>query len=571
MKKSFLGFLMGWLMILVFVPCIYAAASKTETPQYGGTLTIFEMYPATDPMTWDNADWIWRYGYDTCFYIEHLLVGDLQKGPRGTKQFEFNEMSWFPPQVVRGELAQKWEIKKNPPQIIFHLRKGVMWQEKPGVMKAREFIADDVVYSMERLKNSRRAVPEHIEFIDHWEVVDKYTLVMHMKQWCADWQFRMGWGANAGIQAPEQEKAPGGPNRWENACGTGPYMLTEYKDGHSQTYTKNPKYWDSEVIGGRKYQLPFTDKAVIMLVKDEATQIASLRTGKVDLMINMNWKYADELKKNIPQLHWKRCLEGINQSVALRLDKKPFNDIRVRRALNMAINRPEIIKFFYGGNAEMHTYPVPPTFGEIYTPLAKLSPSARELFAYNPEKAKKLLAEAGYPNGFSFKAQIQNNSQTTLDLAALVVGYLAKIGVKMELEPMDYASWLSVMTKKTHPAALFFRNGHGATFDAIRKNLVTGQVWNPSMMSDPYLDKTLKETTENPNLTEKQSNEVLKKLVVYAINQVPVIMLPQPYVYVAWWPWVKNYYGERRAGQQFSGPIHARIWIDQEMKKKMGY
>ena len=79
--------------------------------------------------------------------MEHLMMGDLQKGPRGTKKYAFQANAWIPPDVMRGELLEKWEVKKNPMQIILHLRKGIMWQDKPGVMKARELVADDVVYS----------------------------------------------------------------------------------------------------------------------------------------------------------------------------------------------------------------------------------------------------------------------------------------------------------------------------------------------------------------------------------------------------------------------------------------
>jgi peptide/nickel transport system substrate-binding protein len=571
MKKNIMLFLLVSLFLLVWIPGVFAAGKSIATPQYGGTLTILEIAPGINPMAWDNANWVWKHAYDTGFFMEHLLMGDLQKGPRGTKQYDFQEMAWIPSECVRGELVQKWEVKKIPPQITFHLHQGVMWQDKPGVMKARELVADDVVYSMERVKSGRRAIPDHLDFMGRWEIVDKHTLIMHMKDWEEDWQFRMGRGAYTAIQAPEQEKAPGGANKWENVCGTGPYMLTEYKDGHSQIYTKNPKYWDSEIIGGKKYQLPFTDRVVMMLIKDEATQIASLRTGKVDLMMNMNWKYVEDLKKSNPQLLWKRALLGINPLMAMRMDTKPFNDIRVRRAMNLAINKKEIIESFYKGNAELYTYPFPSTFKDIYTPLEKLPPSARELFGYNPEKAKKLLAEAGYANGFSFKAQIANQNQVELDVAAMVVAYLARIGVKLELEPMDYPSWLSKMSKKEHSAGSFTNNGHATPFQGIRSNFQTSQMWNLSMMKDPYMDKTLDETAKNTNLTDKQINDQLKKLIVYAIDQAPVIMLPQPYVYVAWWPWLKNYYGERRVGQQRSGPIHARIWIDQEMKKKMGY
>ena len=348
-------------------------------------------------------------------------------------------------------------------------------------------------------------------------------------------------------------------------------MLTDYKEGHSQTYTKNQNYWDSEVIDGKKYKLPFSDKVVMQIMKDEATQLASLRTGKIDLMMVMNWKNVDGLKKTNPQLQWSRYLNVSNYTMAMRMDQKPFNDIRVRRAMNLAINKKEIIDSFYGGNAELHTYPFPPTFKEVFTPLEKLPPSARELFTYNPEKAKKLLAEAGYPNGFSFKAQVSNGSQTGLDLAAMVVAYLAKIGVTLVLEPMDYPSWLSRMTKKNHTGGIFFSNDHGTPFSNIRKNFLTGQTWNPHMMSDPYIDKTFQETITNPKLSDKQGFEVMKKLAVYALEQAPCILLPSAYVYEAWWPWVKNYYGELCVGSHRAAPIMARIWIDQELKKKMGY
>jgi peptide/nickel transport system substrate-binding protein len=571
MKKYFRQVLLASLMVFLFLPTVKAAAPKVETPQYGGTLTLMEKYPAINPIVWDNAGWVWKHAYDTGFYMEHLMMGDLQKGPRGTNQYNFTENSWFPHNFLRGELLEKWEVKKNPMQVVFHLRKGVMWQDKPGVMKARELVADDVVFSMNRLKNAPRALKDQLDFIDRWEVIDKYTLIMHIKEWDADWRYRMSWGCYTAIQAPEQDKAPGGYNKWENACGTGPYMLTEYKDGHSQTYTNNPNYWDSEIVGGKKYKLPFADKVVMMLIKDEATQLASFRTGKVDLMMFIQARYVAELKKSHPQIQFHRSLNGSNFSLAMRMDTKPFNDIRVRRALNLAVNKKEIIDSFYRGEAELHTYPYPSNFKEIYTPLEKLPPAARELFTYNPEKAKKLLAEAGYPNGFSFKAQISNASQTELDQAAMVIAYLAKVGVKLELEPMDYAPWLSKMMNKTHSAGLFFSNGHGSILAGIRKNFLTGASWNPHMMSDPYFDKTFRGIEGDPNLSDEKANAELKKLIVYTIEQAPAIILPQSYVYTAWWPWVRNYYGELRVGQQRSGPIHARIWIDQEMKKKMGY
>jgi peptide/nickel transport system substrate-binding protein len=571
MKPGFLSVLFSSIIVLILIlGVLITGAGAAETVMPGGILTYTDLAPTVNPLTWDIEDWNWKHGYDTGFVMEHLLMGDLQKGPRGSKNTAFENNSWVPPDIMTGELLEKWEVKKKPMQLILRLRKGVMWQEKP-FMKSRELVADDVVYTINRLKNSNKATPLYMDFVGTMETPDKYTVVINMGEWCADWHYRLGWGFYDGIQAPEQEKAPGGPKKWQNLTGTGPYMLTDYKDSHSQTYTKNPNYWGSETIDGKKYKLPLNDKVVLMLIKDEATRLTSLRTGKLDLMMVVNWKHVEELKKNCPQLKFDRHLSTGNLVVALRMDQKPFNDIRVRRAVNLAINRQEIIKNFWGGNAELHSYPFPPTFTEVYTPLDKLPSQVRELLTYNPEKAKKLLAEAGYPNGFSFKAQVSGGDQTGLDIAAMVVSYLAKIGVKMELDVLDYPSFLSRMTKKNHSEGYFLPNDHGGPFSGIRKSFLTGQTWNPSMMSDPHVDKTWDDIVSNPKYTEKTASAELKKLAVYILEQVPCIILPTSYYYSAWWPWVKNYYGEVRVGAHRSAPILARIWIDQEMKKKMGY
>ena len=157
MKK---GFILSWLLLPALVlGGFIGAATAAEKPQYGGTLRFLDMSPGLSPMTWDNADWVWKHGHDTGFYMEHLMMGDLQKGPRGTNQYAFHASAWIPPDVARGELLEKWEVKKNPLRIVFHLRKGVYWQEKPGVMKSREFVADDVVYSMTRLKKCPQVYP----------------------------------------------------------------------------------------------------------------------------------------------------------------------------------------------------------------------------------------------------------------------------------------------------------------------------------------------------------------------------------------------------------------------------
>jgi peptide/nickel transport system substrate-binding protein len=574
MKKLFNKMLLPCLIVATLV-LWFGAPATAEEPQYGGHLKMINFGTTLNFHTPDVADWDWKHGYDTGLVMEHLFMGDLQKGPRGTNEYNFKASAWIPPAVTRGELVESWEVEKDPLALVFHLRKGVYWQAKKGVMKRREFVASDVVYSMNRLKAGRKAIPTYVDWAN-WEVRDKHTVVAKLSKWNANWGYRFGWGYYDAIQAPEQEQIKDGkkivnPKHWQNMTGTGPYMIKDQKKGHSTTYVKNPDYWDSTPIGGKKYKLPFTDKITYMLIKDRLSRVSALRTGKVDMYMGVDIRDVAGLKKSRPELIWSKYPSTGGFMVSLRMDTKPFDDIRVRRALNIAVNQQEIIDTFYEGEGNLVNYPFPFSFPTVHTPMKDLPKSAQELYTYNPEKAKKMLAEAGYPDGFTFKAQISNTSPTGLDIGAMVAAHLAKVGVKLILEPMDYTSYRSMMIKKKHGPGYFFSTDHGNPFATIRKNFVTGQHWNPYMFADKYLDDTFYKTVEDPNLSAAEAFKIMKDLAVYALDKAPAIWLPGGYSYCAWWPWVQNYYGELRVGAWRPAGIFARIWIDQDLKKKMGY
>ena len=133
MKLSFVSVLSSLFILLTLIfGVLITGAGAAETVIPGGIVTYTDLVPTVNPMTWDIDDWNWKHGYDTGFYMEHLLMGDLQKGPRGSKKTSFQNNAWVPPDIMTGELLEKWEVKKKPMQIILHLRKGMMWQEKPG-------------------------------------------------------------------------------------------------------------------------------------------------------------------------------------------------------------------------------------------------------------------------------------------------------------------------------------------------------------------------------------------------------------------------------------------------------
>jgi peptide/nickel transport system substrate-binding protein len=544
-----------------------AGAQAPEKPQYGGTLEVGTVYVTLSALSWDPADWNWKQNHDTGQFYEQLFAADLSKSKKYGGKHAFYADAWLPSDAIRGELAESWQWKDNPLRIEIKLRKGIMFPEKPGVMKARELVADDVVYSFNRLDKSPKKILTYFDHVEKVEATDSHTVVFTFKDFFAEWDYRFGWGYFSGIYPKEVVDA--GISNWKNANGTGPFMLTDFVQGNSNTYTKNPGYWDKMKLGDAEYKLPFVDKLVYRTIKDEATFITALRTGKLDILEAIRWQNVDSLKKSAPQLKWSRWLNMSGTFMAFQVNQKPFDDVRVRRALNMAVNKQEIVKAYYNGNAELFAYPMHPDYIGYYEPLEKMPASIQELFTYDPKKARKLLDEAGVPKNFSFKVQVCSCSPDHMELLPLIAAYLEQVGVRLEIQPMEYAAFLSAMTSRTMTPGYFMNNGHTNPTTTIRKSFTTGQQWNPSGWSDPAFDKKMFEVYGTRD--EEKRQEMLKEMTREILDKAPYIWLPTPYIYTAWWPWVKNYNGELRAGAVRPGPIYARIWIDQEMKKKMGY
>ncbi|MDE2977501.1 MAG: ABC transporter substrate-binding protein, partial [Acidobacteriota bacterium] len=329
-----------------------------------------------------------------------------------------------------------------------------------------------------------KAIPTYFDHIDRVVARDDFTVVFEFGEFNAEWDYRFGYGYFSGIGP--RELADVDPKDWRNVTGTGPFSLERFIPGNSQTYARRPDYWDRTTIGGQIYEIPFIDKLTYRTIKDEATYLTAIRTGKLDILEYIRWIAVDHLKKTTPELRWSR-----------------------------------------------------------------------------------LLAEAGYPDGFTFRMQVSANNAMRMELAPLLASYLDRIGVTIEIEVVEYAAYLSMMTTRTHGPGYLMASGHVNPTTTLRKNFVTGQTWNPSMWSDPELDRRIHEMFLTRDEAERQ--RIVKQITKEMLDEAPYLWLPVPYIYTAWWPWVKNYGGELRAGAVRPGPIYARLWIDQEMKREMGF
>jgi len=544
--------------------------ASAEEPKTGGTVNVISYYRTLDALSWDYQKWIWKENHDG-LQTDQLFAGDLQRGPRGTNENDFVAQAYIPPDQMRGEIAESYELKTDPLQLVFKLRKGVYWPAKEGVMEKREVVAEDVAFHFTHMWSLKRKIPNYWAFIDRWEAKDKHTVIAHLNEYNANWAYRLAWGYFSAILPPEYHKLDDKARAdWKNAVGSGPYKVAEVVKSSHQTYVKNDDYWDTAKIDGKSYKLPLNDKLVYRLVKDEATAIANIRTGKADIMEAVRWQFVDELKKSAPELILKKSLSTTGTFIALRNDKKPFNDVRVRRAMNLAVNQQEILQTLLNGDGAALNYPFAQPWESVYTPIEKLTPEGQELFSYNPKKAKQLLAEAGYPDGLTFEMMYCTCSPYHTDLVPMLQAYYQLVGVTIDLKPLEYAAFRSQMRKPTQSVGYLMNNGSGNPIQVLRKSFVTGQTWNPAMHADEAFDKRW--TAASKETDEAKAQAELIALNRYIIEEkVPHVWLPTDVFYRAYWPWVKNYHGELRVGAVRPGPIYARIWIDQEMKKKMGH
>lgn len=557
----------GTWMALFLVSLSFALeAENGHKVEYGGTLNVGTVYITLSALSWDPADWNWKLNHDAGMFYEQLFSGDLDRSLGRGGKYHFRSQGWLPSGSIRGELAESWEWP-DPLTLVVHLRRGIFFPDKPGVMKSRQLDAHDVVFSYRRLDESPKKIASYFDHIDTVEALDDHTVVFRFNEYNAEWNLRFGYGYYSAIVPRELARVDA--KNWRNTVGTGPFKLVNFIQGNSQTYERNPDYWDTHKIDGVRYKIPFIDKLVYRTIKDEATYLTALRTGKLDILELMRWIAVDHLKETTPELKWARWLSEGGHFMALRVDREPFDDIRVRRALNMAVNKKEVAELYYGGHAELFAYPMHPDFEGYFQPLEEMPPSVQELFTYNPAKARKLLTEAGYPEGFRFRVQVCACNSDHMDLLPLIAGYLRKVGVEIDIDPLEYGAFLSAMTSKTHAPGYLMASGHVNPTTSLRKSFATGQTWNPSMWSDPEFDEAMKAAERTRDETRRQ--DMIRALTIQMLDNAPYIWMPTPYYYSAWWPWVKNYHGELRAGAVRPAPVYARIWIDRELKKKMGF
>ncbi len=336
----------------------------------------------------------------------------------------FENLVKFDPKlnIVPG-LAEKWEQAKDGMSWTFFLRKGVKFHD------GTPFNAEAAKYFFDRMigpeKPSRAGL--YAPLVDSATVVDEYTVKVNMKAPFAFLLNNIGHSAS-GIVSPTAHKAMG-KDIARKPVGTGPFKFVEWVQGDHLTLARNDDYW-----GGK----PKLDKIIVKTVKEESARVMMLMSDDAQLAVRLPSEDLPRLQKdpNI-QLDSTETLRVLY--LGFNCAKKPFNDERVRQAFNLAMDRESIVKNIYQGRALSASNIVAPlTTG--YFPIPP--------YPYDPEKAKKLLAEAGYPKGLKAKFMSpQGRYPKDFEMAQALQQQWMKAGIEVTLETMEWAAYLAATRK----------------------------------------------------------------------------------------------------------------------------
>jgi ABC-type transport system substrate-binding protein len=248
--------------------------------------------------------------------------------------------------------------------------------------------------------------------------------------------------------------------------------------------------------------------------------------------------------------------------------ESPFSKKEVRQALTLAIDFNKIKDEYYGGKASILVWPVSYSKenSAAYVPMEKLPANVQELYSHNVTKAKELLTAAGYP---ALKLNIIcYNTPTQVDYLSLIAQMWSEVGVTLTIDAKDYATWIGRVRARNYGAnELLYSYTSGAWQRMINFNGV-GQ-YNSSYINDTRVAEAAAKVPDYIGIEEAKLAQQNADLMPYIIEQCWVIAKPNPYAYVIWWPWRKNWNGELQVGY-YNYPSYLKYtWTDQTLKKQM--
>lgn len=385
---------------------------------------------------------------DTTGYLVAALNADIQTADvqKTSKDYEvpFNifdrlvdvEVGTDGNSKIVPSLAESWDISDDGLEYTFHLRQGVKFHN------GNDFTAEDVAYTFHRMLTVEGGV--NTEFIDQIkgadellagetdtlegvEVVDDYTIKVTLKEPFAGFLASIS-SPGVSIYDSEATEAAGDQFGMDPAVtvGTGPFEFSSWSFNNQLVLTRNEDYWKG--ASG----LP---GVVIKIIPDTETQSMMFESGELDIL---DLDYAADSADRFTETYPDQIVQGPRVGIVyftMNFNKEPFQDVRVRKAVQMSIDRQAILDALYGGRGQVEQ-------GIFPHGLIGFNPDQEEI-KYDPEAAKALLAEAGYADGFDMEIAADSSASDTMTMALEIVSdQLAEVGIRAEIKNYDESTWL---------------------------------------------------------------------------------------------------------------------------------
>lgn len=454
------------------VPTATRAQEATPAPVRGGTVRFAADPPATIEPHQLNDD----PGIGIVHQVCEMLVDTDAEG------------------MLQPRLATEWTASEEGLVWTVQLREGVTFHD------GQPMTADDVVVTFQRLidPNSGSSALATFDFLSQEGVTSDgdYTVVFTLDRAVVD--FPAYLNSFQAVILPADW--PG--NFAENPIGTGPFMLEEYVPQQRARFVRNPDYW----IEG----LPYLDSVEAMIGAAE-NAISALQGGSIH-MITSNPGAAPLFQDN-PNIQTLTTPTSGHDGVFMRVDQEPYNDKRVRQAMALCMNRPAIIDSVWHGFGELgNDHVIAPVF-PLHTPMEQ-----RE---QDYERASGLLAEAGYPDGFTATLTTSSDTTPLPAMAAVVQEMLRPVGIEIEINAIPSSTYFDTAWLEM-PLTITNWGGRATPSQYLSSAYVTGSVWNASQWSNPTFDELVAQL--DSELDDERRKELAFQIQEIMREEVPAII-----------------------------------------------
>jgi peptide/nickel transport system substrate-binding protein len=422
--------------------------------------------------------------------------------------------------LIEPALAESWKVTQGGTLYTMNLRKGVTFHN------GEAFTADSVIFSWNRGKGKDVTWRKKWDIVKGIEKLDDFTIRLKLD---APYPLLLRQISYFWNIVPEGYlKEVGEDGFVKHPVGTGPFKFVEWKKGDRLVYEANPDYWEADK--------PKVAKIIFRPIAESATRMAAIKTGEMDIVSRLTVEEASMLKgvSNVKVVEYPVDRVFYITFNNLTSGKgKPTEHPLVRQAMNWAVDMDAIVDALFNGHGK-------PTNG-FFVPSNLGYNASVKPFGYDPEKAKSLLKEAGYADGFSIEMAAPTGAYSQFEqVCEAIQGYLGEVGIDVKLSLMESGKYWDLEAKKELPPMFgdSWSCREGEPLERLEGTL-GGWKQSYSSWSDPKIDDMLTRVAVMPDENERAA--IYKELQKYMVENPPFIYLYQPMTFEAINTKVKNY------------------------------